>query len=163
MRKSVLDHTLQCIHRFRLRLRTLLLPRKVERDLEDELSFHLAMQAQANAKAGMPPQKAAQAARLQFGGLVQHQEACRDQIYGLIETTGRLFVAGVKTLLRGKAYFFAIVVMALAIGISTAVFSLAQTVIFHPLPFPNQQSLRVIWKGDSRAGNPFLELAYPEL
>jgi putative ABC transport system permease protein len=163
MSKSVFDHTLQCIYHFRLRLRTLLLPRKVERDLEDELSFHLAMQAQANAKASMSLQKAEQAARRQFGGLTQHQEACRDQIYGLTETAARLLGAGLKTLLREKAYLFAIVVMALAIGISTAVFSLAQTVIFHPLPFPNQQSLRVIWKGDSRAGNPFLELAYPEL
>lgn len=57
----------------------------------------------------------------------------------------------------------AIIVMALAIGISIAVFSLADAVIFHPLPFPNQQSLRVIWKADPKSGNPFLELAYPEL
>lgn len=54
-------------------------------------------------------------------------------------------------------------VMALAIGISTAVFSLAHAVIFHPLPFPDQQSLRVIWKADPKSGAPFLELAYPEL
>jgi predicted permease len=53
--------------------------------------------------------------------------------------------------------------MALAIGISTAVFSLAYAVIFHPLPFPDQQSVRVIWKADRKSGNPFLELAYPEL
>lgn len=53
--------------------------------------------------------------------------------------------------------------MALAIGISTAVFSLAHAVIFHPLPFPDQQSLRVIWKADPKSGVPFLELAYPEL
>ncbi len=45
----------------------------------------------------------------------------------------------------------------------TAVFSLAQAVIFHPLPFPKQDSLRVIWKTDAKSGVPFLELAYPEL
>ncbi len=53
--------------------------------------------------------------------------------------------------------------MALAIGISTAVFSIAHAVIFHPLPFFDQQSLRVIWKADPKSGVPLLELAYPEL
>ncbi len=69
----------------------------------------------------------------------------------------------IKTLLHGRAYLFAISVLALSIGISTAVFSLARAVIFHPLPFPNQDSLRVIWKADAKAGVPFLELSYPEL
>lgn len=75
----------------------------------------------------------------------------------------RFFRNSIRTLLKGRAYCFAIAVMALAIGISTAVFSLAHAVIFHPLPFPNQESLRVIWKADPRSGVPFLELAYPEL
>ncbi len=69
----------------------------------------------------------------------------------------------IRTFLKGRAYLFAITVLALAIGMSTAVFSLARAVIFHPLPFPRQDSLRVIWKADPKAGVPFLELAYPEL
>ncbi len=87
----------------------------------------------------------------------------RDAIYGSIETAARTFRFSLRTLLKGRAYLCAIAVLALAIGISTAVFSLAQAVIFHPLPFPNQQSLRVIWKADRKSGFPFLELAYPEL
>ncbi len=57
----------------------------------------------------------------------------------------------------------ALAVMALAIGISTSVFTLAYAVVFRSLPFRDQESLRVIWKADSKSGNPFLELAYPEL
>jgi putative ABC transport system permease protein len=68
-----------------------------------------------------------------------------------------------RTVLRGRASFFAISVLALAIGISTAIFSLAYAVIFHALPFSNQQALRVLWKRDLKSGVPFLELAYPEL
>jgi hypothetical protein len=72
MKTCVLDYALHFVNRFRLRLRTLLRARGVERDLEDELGFHLAMQVQANTKAGMPQQQAEQAAKRQFGGLVQH-------------------------------------------------------------------------------------------
>ncbi len=135
----------------------------MERDLEDEFGFHLAMQAHANTNAGMPSPQAEQAAKRQFGGLVQHQEACRDHLYGSTEAAARILRAGCRTLLRERIYVFVIVVMALAVGMSTAVFSLALAVIFHPLPFPNRQSLRVVWKADHKSGVPFLELAYPEL
>ncbi len=161
--RSAFDCVLRCIFRFRLRLRTLLVRRNVERDLEDELRFHLAMQARANAMAGMKEQEAEQNAKRQFGGFVQHQEACRDHIYGPLESAFLTFRGSVRTLLHGRAYLLAIFVMALAIGISTAVFSLAYAVIFHPLPFPDQQSLQIIWKADRKSAVPFLELAYPEL
>jgi predicted permease len=63
----------------------------------------------------------------------------------------------------GGAYLLAIGVLALGIGMTTAVFSLVQTVLLQPLPFVAQDSLRVIWKADRKAGVPFIELAYPEL
>jgi predicted permease len=163
VKKSVFDYILCCIYRHRLRLRTLLFPSKVERDLEDEVSFHLAMQAQANKMQGMSPAQAEQRAKHQFGGIVQHEEACRDHIYGSSEAAVRILRTAFRTILREKSYLFAIAIMALAIGVSTAVFSLANAVIFRHLPFPNQQSLRVIWKADAKSGNSFLELAYPEL
>jgi putative ABC transport system permease protein len=98
-----------------------------------------------------------------FGSARHCIYACQDYIYGSSDAAVRTFRIGLKTLLKGRAYLFAIAVMALAVGISTAVFSLAQALIFHTLPFPDQQSLRVIWKADRKSGVPFLELAYPEL
>ncbi len=58
---------------------------------------------------------------------------------------------------------FGISVLALAAGLSTAIFSLVEAVLLRPLPFPQQDSLRVIWKADRKAGVPFIELGYPEL
>jgi putative ABC transport system permease protein len=64
---------------------------------------------------------------------------------------------------HGGTYVFGICVLALAAGLSTAIFSLVEAVLLRPLPFPHQDSLRVIWKADRKAGVPFIELGYPEL
>ena len=69
-------------YRFSLRLRSLFRRNEVARDLEDEIAFHLAMQAEANRQAGMSEHEAIRAAYRQFGGVAQEQEACRDRIFG---------------------------------------------------------------------------------
>ena len=58
---------------------------------------------------------------------------------------------------------FGVCALALAAGLSIAIFSLVEAVLLRPLPFPRQDSLRVIWKADRKAGVPFVELGYPEL
>ncbi len=45
----------------------------------------------------------------------------------------------------------------------TALFSLVDAVLLRPLPFPDQDSLYVIWKADPAAGSDYEELSYPEL
>jgi putative ABC transport system permease protein len=70
----------------------------------------------------------------------------------------------VRTLLRDKAtYLAAAGILALGIGMSVAMFSLADAVLLRPLPFPGQESIDVIWKVDQLAGSHVEELAYPEL
>ncbi len=69
-----------------------------------------------------------------------------------------------RTLTRRRgAYLPAVGILALGIGMSVAMFSLADAVLLRPLPFPEQDSIQVIWKTDPAAGAPFVELAYPEL
>jgi len=70
----------------------------------------------------------------------------------------------IRTLLRNKAaYLPAAVILAIGIGMSVAMFSLVDAVLLRPLPFPNQESIQVIWKVDPLAGSHVEELAYPEL
>ena len=62
----------------KLRIRALWHRRRVEAELEEELRFHLAMQAQKNLASGMGAPDATRAAGIQFGGYQQVKEECRD-------------------------------------------------------------------------------------
>jgi len=69
-----------------------------------------------------------------------------------------------RTLARNKRDFFCVSgILALGVGISLAMLSLVDAVLLRPLPFPNQDSIQVIWKVDPLAGAHVEELAFPEL
>src|SRR5207253_10837323 len=61
-----------------LRLRALLVWRRVEHELDEELRFHIEMQTRKNVTAGMNAREAARRARVQFGGVEKAKEECRD-------------------------------------------------------------------------------------
>ena len=60
------------------RLRAILRRQSVERDLDDELRFHVEHQTQKHLRAGRSAAEAARLARLEFGGIDQMKEQCRD-------------------------------------------------------------------------------------
>src|ERR1039458_8396112 len=62
----------------KLRLRALLFRQEVEGEMEDELDFHLQMQARKNRAAGMNDAAATRSARVAFGGAARVEEECRD-------------------------------------------------------------------------------------
>ena len=81
-----------------------------------------------------------------------------------LDTAARNLRHAVRTLTRNKStYLSAIGILALGIGMSVAMFSLADAVLLRPLPFPRQESIQLIWKIDPLAGKHVEELAYPEL
>src|SRR5260370_42362979 len=62
----------------RFRLRSLLQRRAVEDELDDELQFHIEQQMEKHIRAGLTREEAARKTRLQFGGLGQVKEDCRE-------------------------------------------------------------------------------------
>jgi hypothetical protein len=66
------------LHKLPLRFRSLLVRRRVERELNDELRFHLEKQIEVKVARGMTAEEARYAALRELGGVEQIKEECRD-------------------------------------------------------------------------------------
>ena len=119
----------------------------VESELDLELQAHLDGLVRQHLDRGRTPAEAERLARLEFGGVEQSKEACRDaRGLGLIETAWRdLRYAG--RLLRADLAFTAIALLTLALGIgaSTAAFSVVHTLLLKPLPYPDAERIVFPW------------------
>jgi hypothetical protein len=108
----------------------------VERELEDELRFHLDQLVEENIAAGMPPGDARMSAIQKIGGIAQLQEECRDmRRTQIIDQSLQDANYAFRSSLKNPTISIVIVAsLALGIGANTAIFSLINTIIMRPLP-----------------------------
>ncbi len=66
------------LSRLKTALRALLRRTQVERELDEELRYHIEQQTEQNVRLGMNPEEARHAARKAFGGVEQAKERSRD-------------------------------------------------------------------------------------
>ena len=117
--------------------------RRSEQELDDEILAHLEMEVRLNLDRGLSPDEARNAALKRFGSIVVAKEDSR-QVWGfmMVETFWQDLKYAVR-LLAKRPGFTAIAAATLAIGIgaNTAVFSLINSILLKPLPYPAPQQL----------------------
>jgi predicted permease len=134
------------MYALRARLRTLVRPERSDRELNDELSFHLAMKTQDNMAHGMSRGEAERRARLELGGVQQLKESLHDQrsVPWLDHLRQDIRYAG-RTISRSKVASLAVIAtFALGIGANAAIFSLINGVLLSPLPYETPDRIVVV-------------------
>jgi predicted permease len=135
-------------------LRNLLQIRGVEVDLDQEVHAHLELLIQENIRAGMPPQEAQRAARIELGGIEQVKEEVREKRLGnWLHSVLSDCRYGLRQL-RKNPGFTTVVVMTLALGIgaNTAIFSYVNEWLIKPPPYPQTGRLMVLLSHDTKKG-----------
>jgi ABC-type antimicrobial peptide transport system permease subunit len=114
-----------------------------EDDLEEELSFHLEMATLQNIDRGMDPATARREAYKEFGGIEQHKEDVRDSWkVRIITDILRDIRFGARPLWKNKIFSATIILtLGICIGANSAIFTILNALVLHPLPIYMSGSL----------------------
>ena len=136
------------------RLLALVRRRQLERDLDDELAFHIAMREAEHREAGLTASDAAIAARRRFGNPARLKEQTRDAwLFSSFESWLQDVRFAIRSLRRSLGFAsVAVLTLALAIGVTTAMFTLLDALILRPVPFRAPDELSFIYMGTKNGG-----------
>ena len=125
-------------------------------ETQEELRFHLEMEAEKNVRAGMDPREARRQAHLRLGGVDAIREAVRDareiRPVDSLRELGHGLARALRTAAKRPTFsLVAVVTLAVGIGASAATFSIADGVLMRA-PVHEQRNLSVLWGVDPAVG-----------
>lgn len=141
-------------------VRALVQRRTTEQDLSSELDAFLEDSVEHKMQSGMSREDATRAARLELGSALAVRDHVRDVGWSSVwEDTWRDLRYGGRSLARNRGFTLAAVItLGLGIGVTTAVFSVVNTVLLQPLPYRDSDRLvHIVERAAPRtAGGPLL-------
>ena len=136
------------------RLQSTLWPNNLQRDLDDELQFHIDRRAHELMAQGMPPNQARREATQRFGNRTLMKERARDRdIVGWLESLFQDLRYAARTLRRNPGFAAtAILSLALGIGANAALFSIMDALLLKQLPVRDPKSLLILQQRNAKYG-----------
>jgi len=156
---------LKSLRRFFTRLKNFITQQSLDQRLQEELAGHLAFQTEENLRAGMPPAEARRQAVLKLGAAqAVREDHHAEQSIPFIENLFFDMRYAVRMLLKSPGFsLIAIATIALGIGATTAIYSVIDATLLHPLPYPHPGELVRIEADFSGVGAHDVGISIPEL
>jgi hypothetical protein len=134
---------MRAIRRFAARLTASLSGRADDDRAREELAEHLALLTEDYVRGGLPPEEAGRRARIKLGAGEANAERVRDeQRLRLLDEVWHDLRYAARTLRKQPSFTLAAVLtLALGIGAFTAIFSLVNSIVLKPLPYPRSGEL----------------------
>ena len=139
--------------------------RRLEREMDDEMRFHIDMEAAELERAGVPADEARRRALATFGGVQRYKEEGQESRGGTqIENLVRDARYAVRSLSRTPGHALVVLLtIALGVAANSAIFGVAHGIVFKPLPYRDPARLVTIWDGMEWIGVPEAWVTGPEI
>jgi len=144
-------------------IRRLLQRRRVARELDDELEFHVGMETQSNVNAGMSPGEARRVALRDLGGVEQTKEAIRDVRTIWLDAVSQDVRLALRMLRRNPGFAaVALLSLALGIGVNLSIFGFVNALFLRPLTGVAAPDDLVSIQHRTRRTGSFTGASYPD-
>ena len=137
---------------------------RLDRSMEEELRFHISERAADLQRSGVPLLEAERRAKLEFGGIENYKEQCREtRLFHGIRGFFSDVRFGARMLRRSPGFsILAIVCLTLGIGANAAVFSWIEGILFRPYPAVAHQERLFAITGMARGETDPDALSWPD-
>jgi predicted permease len=127
-----------------------------DQELDDEVQFHLAEETRLRIGRGETPDTAARSARRDFGNVTRTKEAAREAwAWSALDRLTQDLRFSVRMLGKSPAFTaLALTALALGIGATASVYSVVNSVLLRPLPFPRPDRLVMVWETRASTEKP---------
>ena len=148
-----------------MRLLNIFRRRRHNREMDDEMRFHIEMEAADLERRGLPAEEARRRALAMFGGVQRYKEEGIESRGGTrVEDLLRDVKYAARSLSRTPGYAVVVVfTIGLGIAANSSIFGVAHGILFKPLPYREPDRLMMIWDGLEMIGVPEAWVTGPEV